>query len=153
MVPNIVTKFRLNTDDFKVFFDNEKKTHVAENVETGEKTNIGVLGIFLHMGILQPEEETEKYSFVQRLEFLEETVNNLAKEMNQLRTESLKERKEDIREVIEEKKEPEEKPVKKKKPKFDVKEQIIERALEGMNNKEEDIKKESEEEIENWADI
>ncbi len=149
MGTNIVTKFRLNTDDFKVFFDNEKKTHVAENLETGEKTNIGVLGIFLQMGILQPEEEAEKYSLVQRLGFLEDTVNSLAKEINQIRLEPVKQPKED--EGVKE--ESEEKSIKKKKLKFDVKEKIMERALEGMNDKENNIKEESEQEIENWGDI
>ncbi|MBS3051963.1 MAG: hypothetical protein J4428_01150 [Candidatus Aenigmarchaeota archaeon] len=149
MGTNIVTKFRLNTDDFKVFFDNEKKTHVAENLETGEKTNIGVLGIFLQMGILQPEEEAEKYSLVQRLGFLEDTVNSLAKEINQLRLEPTKQMKEDE----EVKEESEEKSIKKKKLKFDVKEKIMERALEGMNDKENNVEEESEQEIENWGDI
>ena len=149
MGTNIVTKFRLNTDDFKVFFDNEKKTHVAENLETGEKTNIGVLGIFLQMGILQPEEEAEKYSLVQRLGFLEDTVNSLAKEINQLRLEPTKQMKEDE----EVKEESEEKSIKKKKLKFDVKEKIMERALEGMNDKENNVEEESEHEIENWGDI
>ncbi len=149
MAPNIVTKFRLNSDDFKIFFDNEKKTHVAENMETGEKTNIGVLGIFLQMGIIKPEEDTERHSVVQRLTFLEDTVNGLIKKFNEPRFEEREEMQDEVKE------ESEEKPIKKKKLKFDVKEQIMERALEGIGDKEKkkDAKKESEEEIENWMDI
>ena len=30
---NIVRKFQVNTEDFKIYFDNDKKTHVAENIE------------------------------------------------------------------------------------------------------------------------
>ncbi|MBU5688046.1 MAG: hypothetical protein KQA31_01400, partial [Candidatus Aenigmarchaeota archaeon] len=78
MALNIVEKYKLNTEDFKIYFDNTKKTHVAENIETGEKTNIGVLGIFLEMGILRPLDEQDKLVEIkQKISELEKKIEVL----------------------------------------------------------------------------
>ena len=76
----IPTKFELNTEDFKIYFDNNKKTHVCESIETGEKTNIGVLGILMQMGILKPLEEDRKTDV--RLSILSERVESLEKKLD-----------------------------------------------------------------------
>ena len=148
-IPN---NFKLNTEDFKVYFDNNKKTYIAENIETGEKTNIGVLGVLMQMGILKAVDEREEKkieSILERLKRLEERVDGMTKE-----TEFEKEQKEEIREETEEEK------------KSEIKERIINNVLKQAEeeSKEKKPKKEekeenepiiveSDEEIENWMKI
>ncbi|MCX8178626.1 MAG: hypothetical protein N3D75_02225 [Candidatus Aenigmarchaeota archaeon] len=157
MALNIVTKYRLNTDDFKIYFDNSKKTHIAENMETGEKTNIGVLGIFLEMGILKPlNEET-------RLEKLESAVKNLSNEIQNLssKIETLQfnvasnvkeEKQEDYNEVEEEEVEPEQ-VEEEKKQRFDIREKIMEKSIKKMRKYDENVIKDNEEQEDVWEEI
>ncbi|MBU5689601.1 MAG: hypothetical protein QXM68_01255 [Candidatus Aenigmatarchaeota archaeon] len=156
MALNIVTKYKLNTDDFKVYFDNNKKTHIAENIETGEKTNIGVLGIFLEMGILKPLNEES------RLEKLETAVKNLSEQIQSLssKIETLQfnlassvkhDEEEEEEEQIEE--EPEVEEETEKKPKFDIKEKIIEKSIKKMTKYDQDVIKDSDEEEDVWEEI
>jgi hypothetical protein len=69
----IPTKFEVNTEDFKITFDNKNKTHVCESLDTGEKTNIGVLGILMQMGIIKPVEGDVE----QKIKTLSERLNEL----------------------------------------------------------------------------
>lgn len=156
MALNIVTKYRLNTDDFKIYFDNSKKTHIAENMETGEKTNIGVLGIFLEMGILKPLNEES------RLEKLESTVKNLTSEIQNLssKIETLQfnvassvkdEKQEDYNEVEEEVEQ--EHVEEEKKQRFDIREKIMEKSIKKMRKYDEDVIKDNEEQEDVWEEI
>ena len=81
----IPTKFEVNTEDFKVIFDNEKKTHVCESLDTGEKTNIGVLGILMQMGIIKPVDgvvEEKIKTLSERLNDLETKINDIINKIN-----------------------------------------------------------------------
>ncbi len=161
----IPTKFRINTDDFKIFFDNGKKTHVCENVETGEKTNIGVLGILMQMGILKPIEENRGTD--ERLKFLSERIDSLENKideaMNKTYNIPIKERKE-VKEEFEEPVEVEE-----EKPKSEINKRIMKKVLEQTEEEPKKVKEEeddddeteeeddavveSNEEIDNWMKI
>ncbi len=167
----IPTKFEVNTEDFKIQFDNEKKTHVCESLDTGEKTNIGVLGILMQMGILKPVEEgvEEKIKTLsERLNDLETKINDIIKKVNSVSTES-----EEKQEIIEEEV-PEKTEVEEVKPKSEINERIMKKVLETTELKPEiepedesaedeieieeieaksDVKPESKEEINNWMDI
>lgn len=170
MAQNIVTKYKLNTDDFKIFFDNEKKTHIAQNIETGEKTNIGVLGIFLEMGILRSLDEADKLSVLtQRINDIEAKLNKINEVLDKIQlqqavqlektmktpktTERFKEDSEEdeLEEAEEEIKEFEE------KPKFDIKKKIMEKPLKKIKEREvsEENKpiEESDEEVDAWEEI
>lgn len=161
----IPTKFEVNTEDFRISFDNKKKTHVCENLDTGEKTNIGVLGILMQMGILKPVEDgvVEKIKTLsERLNDLETKINNIIKKVNSVSTE-IEEREEapEEVEVVEEE----------VKPKSEINERIMKNVLETSEPKTEsepaedeemeiedieaksDVAAESEEEIKNWMDI
>jgi len=157
---NIPTKFKVNTEDFKIYFDNNKKTHVCENVETGEKTNVGVLGILMQMGILKPIEENrgtdDRIKFLsEKIESLENKINEVMKGMDII---PIKERGKEIEEDLEKpEKEVEE------KPKSEIKKRIMKKVLEQTEEKEEPEEKETEEEsdavvesdeeIDNWMKI
>ena len=142
----IVKKFVLNTQDFQVYFDNDKKTYVAMNLETGEKTNVGVLGTFLQMGILKPFDEVEKKDAVlQRLDVLENKVNKLMQSvdgLNSINSDQLDEPEEEIQESTEE-----------RKLKSEVAEKIMEKTLKNLSKKEENISDDSDEEMKNWLDV
>jgi peptidoglycan hydrolase CwlO-like protein len=146
MALNIVQKYKLNTEDFKIYFDNSKKTHVAENIETGEKTNIGVLGILLEMGILRPLDEEDKLvELKQKIAELEKKIDSLIDkvetlQMNQAYTHGKVEGEE---EKIEEE----------EKPKFDIREKIIEKSIKKMRKYDEDVIKDTEEQEEVWEEI
>jgi chromosome segregation ATPase len=148
----IPTKFRINTEDFKIYFDNKKKTHVCENVETGEKTNIGVLGILMQMGILKPvEERTEESikSLSERLNELEAKVNDIMKNIDGIvvKKEEVEERVEKIEEEKTEEKVEE-------KPKSEIKERIMKKVLEkAEEEKPEEVIVEDEEELKTWMEI
>ncbi len=154
-------KFKLNTKDFKVYYDDVKKTHVCESLDTGEKTNIGVLGLFLQMGVLKTVEGDEPATeeiptLKQRLDDLESKLGGVLKDSGK----NLERKEELVKEIKEE-----------KKPKSDIKKHIIERVLEQAVDEdfeEEKPKKkvkgeekevvegateESDEEIDNWMDI
>jgi len=156
----IPIKFKVNTEDFKIYFDNKEKTHVCENLDTGEKTNIGVLGIFMQMGILKSIEEDKKTderitSLSKKIEGLESKIDQLMNNINSqpIKTEERVEPPEEIKEVVEE---PEE-------PKSEINERIMkkvleqtEEAVEEKTEKPEEVSDavvESDEEINNWADI
>lgn len=153
----IPTKFKINTEDFKIYFDNKKKTHVCENLDTGERTNIGVLGILLQMGILKSIEEDKKteeriISLSDKIEGLESKIDQLMKNINSqtVRTEEKEEHPGEREEVEEE-------------PKSGIKERIMKKVLEQTEeaveekpeNPEEasDAVVESDEEINNWTEI
>lgn len=160
---DIPKKFQINTDDFKIYFDNDKKTHVCENIETGEKTNIGFFGILLQMGIIkaiEEERETTMKNISERLETLEMKIENLAKAINEISIKPTSTQKSE--ESVEEKEE---------KSKSDIKERIMKNVLgESEEPKEEsdeepskeetqeeesesDVVVESEEEIDTWSEI
>lgn len=154
MAMNIVTKYKLNTEDFKIYFDNSKKTHIAENIETGEKTNIGVLGIFLEMGILKPLNEEA------RLEKLESTINNLSNEIHNMSSKietlqfnisnNVKDKKYDYYKEETEEIEPENL---EEKNKFDIREKILEKSIKKMRKYDENIIKDTEEQEDVWEEI
>jgi hypothetical protein len=166
---NIPIKFKINTDDFKIFFDNNKKTHVCENVQTGEKTNIGVLGILMQMGILKPIEENR--GIEERIKFLSEKIDSLENKINEVMKSigniPVKERKKEVDEDLEEPEEEnnEEPDIVEEKPKSEIKKRIMKKVLEQTEEKEEpekteeepeeesDAVVESDEEIENWMKI
>jgi hypothetical protein len=166
---NIPTKFKVNTEDFKIYFDNNKKTHVCENVQTGEKTNIGVLGILMQMGILKPIEENR--GIEERIKFLSEKIDSLENKINEVMKSigniPIKERGKGIEEDLEEPEDVEEEPKKEveEKPKSEIKKRIMKKVLEQTEKKEEpekteeepeeenDAVVESDEEIENWMKI
>jgi len=155
----IPTKFKINTEDFKIFFDNKKKTHVCENLDTGEKTNIGVLGIFLQMGILKSIEDRKTDDRInllsKKIEGLESKIDQFMNNINSqpVKTEERVEPSEKTEEVEEE---PEE-------PKSEINERIMKKVLkqteEEVGKEAENLEEandavvESDEEIDNWADI
>ena len=166
---NIPTKFKVNTEDFKIYFDNNKKTHVCENVQTGEKTNIGFIGILMQMGILKSIEENrgmdDRIKFLsEKIESLENKINEVMKSIDSI---PIKERREEVEEHLEEpEEEAEEEPEKvEEKPKSEIKKRIMKKVLEQTEKKEEpekteeepeeesDAVVESDEEIDNWMRI
>jgi hypothetical protein len=161
MALNIVEKYKLNTEDFKIYFDNNKKTHVAENIETGEKTNIGVLGIFLEMGILRPLDEQDKLADLkQRIAEIEKKIDSLIDkvetiQINQSSVQHFKDEEvEQKEEEPEEEKEPEEGVEKKQsKPKFDIREKIIEKSINKIRKYDENVIKDTEEQEDVWEEI
>ena len=162
----IPTKFKVNTDDFKVYFDNKKKTHICENVETGEKTNIGVLVILMQMGILKPIEENR--GMEERIKFLSEKIDSLENKIDEVmrKTDNITiiDRKRGVKEEFEE-------PVEEEEPKSEIKKRIMKKVLEQTEepskeeeeepdeeNEEEqeeenDAVVESDDEIDNWMRI
>jgi hypothetical protein len=167
----IPTKFRINTDDFKVFFDNNKKTHVCENVETGEKTNIGVLGILMQMGVLKPVEENRGMD--ERIKFLSEKIESLENKIDEVMNKNInipiRERRE-VKENFEEQIEEEPEKEVEEKPKSEINKRIMKKVMEQTEEKEEPVKEdvkeeeeeeeeendavvESDEEIDNWMRI
>jgi hypothetical protein len=161
MALNIVEKYKLNTEDFKIYFDNNKKTHVAENIETGEKTNIGVLGIFLEMGILRPLDEQDKLADLkQRIAEIEKKIDSLIDkvetiQINQSSVQHFKDEEvEQKEEEPEEEKEPEEGVEKEQsKPKFDIREKIIEKSINKIRKYDENVIKDTEEQEDVWEEI
>ena len=159
----IPTKFRLNLDDYKVYFDNNKKTYVCEDLETGEKTNIGVIGTFLQMGILKTIEDgdrdpDERISYLMdKVLSLEERLGKILGQRPQVKTlekeaavEKEEERDEGVPRV--KKREPILRKVQRREEDFD--EELMGKILEKtVEEKPKDIKMESEEEIENWMEI
>ena len=153
----IPTRFKINTKDFKIYFDNKEKKHVCENVATGEKTNLSVIGTLLQMGILEPikiESGLEEKIAVlnQKIENMETKLDRLINKIN------VNEKMKDIEEKIVE-----------EKPKSKMNERIMKKVLEKTEEPEKveieeekieveeepesDVVKESDEEIENWNDI
>jgi len=146
-------KFKINTKDFKIFFDNNKKTYVCENLDTGEKTNIGVLGILMQMGILKPIEdkatEEKLLSLSERISILESKIDDLIKNIGSVGKSEVEEiPKEEVKED----------------PKSEMNERIMKKVLEQSKEEpveeteteeepEEDVEIESNEEIENWMKI
>jgi uncharacterized phage infection (PIP) family protein YhgE len=157
----IPKKFEVNNEDFKIYFDNDKKTHVCENLETGEKTNIGVLGIFLQMGIIKPMEEKtdDKIKIItEKLSSLEMKLDQMTKNVNNV---PFKPEEEAVQEepFIEEKEVQE-------KPKSEIRDRIMKKVLKQAEEEAEepeeavqeepedsDVVSESDEEIENWNEI
>jgi hypothetical protein len=153
----IPKKFKINTKDFKIYFDNKDKKHVCESIETGEKTNISVIGTLLQMGILEPikieSDLGEKItSLNQRIENLELKIDRLINKINVI------EKIKDIQEKIkEEKPEPKmnERIMKKVLEKTQEPEEIEipEEKIEVVEEPESNAVKETNEEIENWNEI
>ncbi|MEM5799254.1 MAG: hypothetical protein QXZ43_01120 [Candidatus Aenigmatarchaeota archaeon] len=154
MVLNIVEKYKLNTEDFKIYFDNNKKTHVAENIETGEKTNIGVLGIFLEMGILRPLDEQDKLVEIkQKISDLEKKIEVLIDKVENIQLNHAFGKKNDEIEEKEQEEIIQEHEEKKEKPRFDIREKIIEKSLKKIQKYDEDVIKDSEDQEEVWEEI
>ncbi len=165
VIMKIPTKFCLNTDDYKIYFDNEKKTYVCEDLETGEKTNIGVLGTFLQMGIIKTIED-KPTNPDERVAYLMDKVVSLEQKLGST-LQSITVEKPRVKgpEIPEEgsKKQP----ILKKHPKTEeeeepsinqrVMEKILEKTIEEENEenppKEKNVNVESNEEIDNWMDI
>lgn len=170
----IPTQFRLNTDDYKIYFDNEKKTYVCEDIESGEKTNVGVIGTFLQMGILEPITE-KNINPDERLAYLMDKVVSLEQKLGKASISEPKiEHPKQVEYSEEEEKRPRREPVLKKQPKTEEKtfeakpkeepsinqrvmEKILEKTIEEGNEekspKEKNINVESDEEVDNWMDI
>ncbi len=141
MALNIVEKYKLNTEDFKIYFDNNKKTHVAENIETGEKTNIGVLGILLEMGILRPLDEEDKLvELKQKIGELEKKIDSLMDKVETLQMNLACSQKK----IDEEEEE---------RPKFDIREKIIEKSIRKMRKYDEDVIKDTKDQEDVWEEI
>jgi len=157
---DIPKKFELNTEEFKIYFDNDKKTHVCENIETGEKTNIGFFGILLQMGIIKTVDEkigNTINSISEKLESLEAKIEDLTKRIDEISIEPVSSHKESekIHKEVE------------KKPTSDIKERIMKNVLEKSEEPDEeesdeeeleeepesDVVVESDEEIDNWENI
>jgi len=157
---DIPKKFEINTEDFKIYFDNNKKTHVCENLETGEKTNIGFFGILLQMGIIKAIDEgtdNTMKNISEKLESLESKIETLTRRIDEISVEPERNQEpENIQEEVEE------------TPKSDIKERIMknvldqsevpteEEAIEEKTPEEipkSDVVVESDEEIDNWEDI
>jgi len=160
----IPTKFEVNTEDFKVAFDNQKKTHICENLDTGEKTNIGVLGILMQMGIIKPidgavEEKIKTLS--ERLNELETKINDIIKKINSVSTETEEAPEEvEVEEEVKPKSEMNERIMKKvlettkRKPRSEPEDELDEDEVEIEEiEAKSDVAAESEEEIKNWMDI
>lgn len=150
---DIPKKFKINTEDFKIYFDNNKKTHVAENIETGEKTNIGVIGLLMQMGIVQSLEDKSVDRVSERLDTIERKIDDLTRSIDSVKT---GEEKGTYQEEITE------------KPKSEINERIMKKVLEQTEETEEvkeepveeetteeesDVVAESDEEMENWNEI
>ncbi len=134
----LANKFELNTKDFKIYFDNMKKTHICENLDTGEKTNLGCLGILMQMGILTPTNNNQNpqdiSSLIKRIDELEEKIDNI------------------VQGPYKEKKPKQEKP--EKQPEEDIKEHIMETVLEKAEETEDsDVNQETNEEVDNWMNV
>ena len=164
----IPKKFEMNVDDFKIFFDNDKKTHVCENLQTGEKTNIGFFGILLQMGIIRAVDDKNEASIrniAEKLERLENKIEDLTRRISGTPSQPEPEEVEEIPE------EPEEVQKVEEPPKSDIKERIMENVLKHSEQAEKPTQKvsepvgevkekvdpnvvvESDEEIENWEEI
>ncbi len=168
----IPTKFYLNTENFKIYFDNEKKTHVCEDLESGEKTNIGVLGTFLQMGILKIIDDNSTNPD-DRLSYLMDKVVSLEQKLTESSIEPIpkklkikeetKSKKVDIQEIQQGSEQLKREPVLKKHPKSDeeestinqrIMEKIIEKTIEEENKESpKDVNVESDKEIDNWMEI
>lgn len=177
----IPTKFQLNLEDYKVYFDNDKKTYVCEDIETGEKTNVGVIGTFLQMGIIKTIEDNstnpdERVAYLMdKVVSLERKLGGIVEESEvvEVKVEEKKSKKSEnpkeaeVKGIEEEEPEkPERKPIlKKHKPKKQeeednsIKERVMEKIIEKTMEEEseqkppEDVKVESDEEIDNWMEI
>lgn len=53
----MITKFEVDTENFEVYFDNDKKIHVCKDKMTGEETSLKSIGILMQMGVLKPLNE------------------------------------------------------------------------------------------------
>jgi len=169
----IPTKFHLNLEDYKIYFDNEKKTYVCEDLETGEKTNIGVIGTFLQMGILKILDNNPTNPD-NRISYLMDKVVSLEQRLGQAVQEpqveqSTKPKRVEVKELQPEPKllKPKREPILKKYPKSKeeepaINQRIMEKILEKTLEEEEEDKKEklprdvnieSNEEIDNWMEI
>ncbi len=171
----IPTKFYLNTENFKIYFDNEKKTYVCEDLETKEKTNIGVLGTFLQMGILKTISENP-INYDDRINYLMDKIVSLEEKLNKTiiltsvkkpelteNEEINRPRKMKIQEIEQESGILKKEPILKKYPKSveeepTVSQRIVKKMLEKTienENKEpsKDLNPESEDEIDNWMEI
>jgi len=156
---DIPTKFKINTKDFKIYFDNKEKKHVCENVKTGEKTNLSVIGTLLQMGILEPVKiegglEEKIATINQKIENIESKLDRLINKID------ISKKMKDIEEKIVE-----------EKPKSKMNERIMNKVIEKTDNPneveiaeekieideepegDEKIVKESDEEIDNWNEI
>ena len=159
----IPTKFCLNLEDYKIYFDNDKKTYICEDLETGEKTNIGVIGTFLQMGIIKTVEDNP-VNPDERVAYLMDKVVSLEQRLGKtLQGISVEKPKVEVQE-INEKEIPRRKPILRKHPKTKeeepvinqrIMEKILEKTLEEENKEKppEDVTAESEKEIDNWMDI
>jgi len=153
-------QFKINNKDFKIYFDNKEKKHVCENLDTGEKTNISVIGTLLQMGILEPvkiESDTGE-----KLVTIEHKIQNLDLKIDRLMNRiNVNEKMKDIEEKIMEEPETKEKP--RSKLNEEITKKMIEKSQETdeVEIPEEEIEieeesnavEESDEEIENWKDI
>jgi len=157
VIMKIPTKFYLNNKNFKIYFDNEKKTHVCEDIESGEKTNIGVLGTFLQMGILKTIDDNTTNAD-DRLSYLMDKVVSLEQKLGELSIETIP-KKVEIQEIHQESEKPKREPVLKKYPKTDEEEPTINQRIIEKTTEEEkkehpkDVNVESNEEIDNWMEI
>ena len=163
----IPTKFELNTEDFKINFDNQKKTHVCESLDTGEKTNIGVLGILMQMGIIKPVEK----GIDEKIKTLSERLNELETKINEIikKVDSTSKTERSVEETETKEIEEQEEEI---KPKSEIKKRIMKKVMEtaeepeieeepdedeievvDLEAKGSDVKAESQEEIDNWLDI
>ena len=153
----IPTKFKINTKDFKIYFDNKDKKHVCESIETGEKTNITVIGTLLQMGILEPikiesDLGEKNVALEKKIEDLELKIDRLMNKIN------VNEKMKDMEEKIKEEKpnsEMNERIMKKvlEKTKKPEEVEIPEEKIEVVDESESNAVKETEEEIANWNDI
>jgi len=159
----IPTRFEVNTEDFKISFDNKNKTYVCESLDTGEKTNIGVLGILMQMGIVKPVEEgvEEKIKTLsERLNELETKINEIIKKVDSASGSKgivIERETKEIEEDVEPKSEINKRIMKKvlrtaEKPETEEEPDEDEIEIEEIEAKS-NIKRESKEEIDNWLDI
>ncbi len=157
-------KFELNLDDYKVYFDNNKKTHVCENKQTGEKTNIGFFGILLQMGIIKTidgSKDDMMKTILDRLGSLESKLEDLTNRIDGVSSvpeENVSEETENIPEEIEQQTPNiQDRIIKNVLEKSDEREQVEE--IETQNEPpqpkepESDVVVESNEEIDNWSAI
>jgi len=162
----IPKKFELNTEDFKINFDNNKKTHICESLDTGEKTNIGVLGILMQMGIIKSVEE----GVDEKIKTLSERLNELETKINEIikRIDSSSRTEGKVVEKVESKEIETEEEV---EPKSEINKRIMKNVLEttekpeteeepaeeievvDLEAKNSNVRAESQEEIDNWLEI
>jgi hypothetical protein len=162
-------KFKINDKDFKIYFDNEKKTHVCENLDTGEKTNIGVIGILMQMGILKAiEDKTTE----EKIMLLSDRIGNLENKIDDfIKNLDSNVSKKEVKEIPKEEVEPETKEeLVEEKPKSEINERIMKNVLKNSEKKntekeieeepieeketeDSDVVVESSEEIDNWMKI